>query len=154
MALKYSLARRRFFLRYLPNERPNRLTLARWLVRKDNPLTARVAVNRMWQAFFGQGLVSTSEDFGAQGERPSHPELLDWLAVEFMSRGWSMKSMQKLIVESATYRQSSTARKDIEERDPYNRLLAKQSRLRLEAELVRDSALTVQWVAESGNRRP
>jgi hypothetical protein len=123
------------------DEASNRLALARWLIQENNPLTARVEVNRMWQIFFGQGLVATSDDFGTQGERPSHSELLDWLAVEFMSRGWSMKSMQKLIVESATYRQSSTARKDIEERDPYNRLLAKQSRLRLEAELIRDSAL-------------
>ncbi len=123
------------------NGTPNRLELARWLVREDNPLTARVEVNRMWQAFFGQGIVATSDDFGTQGERPSHAELLDWLAVEFMSRGWSMKSLQKLIVESATYRQSSNARKDIEERDPSNRLLARQSRLRLEGELIRDSAL-------------
>ena len=120
---------------------PTRLTLARWLVQKDNPLTARVAVNRMWQTFFGRGLVATSEDFGAQGERPSHPELLDWLALEFMSRGWSQKSMHKLIVESAAYRQSSAARNELVERDPYNRLLARQSRLRLEAELVRDAAL-------------
>jgi hypothetical protein len=97
----------------------------------------------MWQAFFGQGLVATSEDFGAQGERPSHPELLDWLAVEFMSRKWSMKSMHKLIVESTTYRQSSVTRRDLQERDPYNRLLARQARFRLDAELVRDAALQV-----------
>ena len=122
---------------------PNRLTLARWLVQPNNPLTARVAVNRMWQDFFGRGLVMTSEDFGLQGERPSHPELLDWLATEFISRGWSMKRMHKLIVESAAYRQSSAVRKDIEERDPNNILLARQSRLRLEAELVRDVALDV-----------
>jgi hypothetical protein len=126
----------------LPSDpQPNRLTLARWLVAKNNPLTARVAVNRMWQVFFGRGLVATSEDFGAQGERPSHPELLDWLALEFMSRGWSMKSMYKLIVESATYRQSSMTRPELKDRDPYNQLLAQQSRLRLEAELIRDSAL-------------
>jgi Protein of unknown function (DUF1553)/Protein of unknown function (DUF1549)/Planctomycete cytochrome C len=121
--------------------RANRLTLARWLVQPNNPLTARVAVNRMWQNFFGRGLVVTSEDFGLQGERPSHPQLLDWLATEFISRGWSVKRMHKLIVESATYRQSSVVRKDLEERDPYNILLARQSRLRLEAELVRDAAL-------------
>ncbi len=119
----------------------NRLTLARWLVTQENPLTARVAVNRIWQEFFGRGIVATSEDFGAQGERPSHPELLDWLATEFMARGWSMKSIQKLIVESATYRQSSVSRKELVDRDPYNRLLARQSRLRLEAELIRDAAL-------------
>ncbi len=128
---------------------PTRLTLARWLVQKDNPLTARVAVNRMWQTFFGRGLVATSEDFGAQGERPSHPELLDWLALEFMSRGWSQKSMHKLIVESATYRQSSAARTELVERDPYNRLLARQSRLRLDAELVCDAALAASGLLNS-----
>jgi hypothetical protein len=123
--------------------RPNRLDLARWIVAKDNPLTARVAVNRMWQTFFGTGLVSTPADFGVQGERPTHPELLDWLAAEFRDGGWSMKHMHKLIVESATYRQSSRARKELENIDPNNRLLARQSRLRLEAELLRDSVLAV-----------
>jgi len=103
----------------------------------------------MWQTFFGRGLVATSEDFGAQGERPSHPELLDWLALEFMSRGWSQKSMHKLIVESATYRQSSAARTELVERDPYNRLLARQSRLRLDAELVRDAALAASGLLNS-----
>ncbi|MDW8356044.1 MAG: PSD1 and planctomycete cytochrome C domain-containing protein [Bryobacterales bacterium] len=127
-----------------PNDAPpNRLTLARWLVSRDNPLTARVAVNRIWQELFGRGLVLTSEDFGTQGERPSHPELLDWLAVEFMDRGWSIKQTIRLIVTSATYRQSSNARPELESRDPDNRLLARQSRLRLQAELIRDSALAV-----------
>lgn len=123
--------------------KPNRLTLARWLVAKENPLTARVAVNRAWQAFFGRGLVTTPGDFGTQGERPSHPELLDWLATDFIERGWSVKQMHKLIVESATYRQSSNTKKELYSRDPDNRLLARQSRLRLEAELLRDAALAV-----------
>ena len=121
--------------------KPNRLDFARWLVSRENPLTARVAVNRMWQEFFGQGLVATSEDFGARGERPSHPELLDWLAVEFMESGWDVKAMHKLIVTSATYRQASKTRPELETRDPNNRLLARQSRLRLSAEIIRDVTL-------------
>jgi len=121
----------------------DRLALAKWIVSRENPLTARVAVNRMWQEFFGRGLVVTSEDFGTQGEKPSHPELLDWLASEFVDRGWSTKQMHKLIVMSATYRQASSVRKDIETRDPDNTLLARQSRLRLPGELVRDEALAV-----------
>ena len=128
--------------------KPNRLDLARWIVAKENPLTARVAVNRMWQAFFGRGLISTSSDFGTQGERPTHPELLDWLAAEFQEGGWSVKHMHKLIVESATYRQSSQSRKDLENRDTDNRLLARQSRIRLEAELLRDSALSAGGLLE------
>jgi hypothetical protein len=120
---------------------PSRLRLARWLVSSDNPLTARVTVNRMWQEFFGRGLVESSGDFGARADPPSHPELLDWLATEFMQNGWNVKLMHKLIVESATYRQSSKGRKDQEARDPYNRLLARQTRLRLPAELVRDVTL-------------
>jgi len=120
----------------------NRLDLAQWIVSKENPLTARVATNRMWQSFFGRGLVATPSDFGTQGERPTHPELLDWLAAEFQDSGWSVKHMHKLIVESATYRQSSKSRKELESRDSDNRLLARQSRIRLEAELVRDSALS------------
>jgi hypothetical protein len=115
--------------------------LAEWLVSRKNPLTSRVAVNRMWQEFFGRGLVRTSEDFGTQGEKPTHPALLDWLATEFMEGGWRMKRMHKLIVMSATYRQSSAARPDLQERDPGNTLLARQNRLRLSAELVRDAAL-------------
>jgi mono/diheme cytochrome c family protein len=120
----------------------NRLGLAKWLVSKDNPLTARVAVNHMWEEFFGHGIVETSEDFGTQGERPSHPELLDWLAVEFMDRGWSQKTIQRMIVLSSTYRQDSRVGPELEERDPYNRLLARGPRFRVEAEMVRDIALS------------
>ncbi|HET8547971.1 MAG TPA: PSD1 and planctomycete cytochrome C domain-containing protein, partial [Bryobacteraceae bacterium] len=125
------------------NGTPTRLDLARWLVAPANPLTARVAVNRMWQEFFGRGLVRTSEDFGTQGEKPTHPELLDWLAGEFRDNGWSMKRMHRLIVTSAAYRQSSKTRPELRDRDPENRLIARQSRLRLPAELVRDEALAV-----------
>jgi hypothetical protein len=123
-------------------EKPDRLDLARWLVDKDNPLTARVAVNRMWQQYFGHGIVETENDFGTQGAPPSHPELLDWLATEFMSRGWSQKAIHRLIVTSATYRQSSNVRPELVTSDPYNHLLARQSRLRLDSEIVRDVALT------------
>jgi len=123
------------------DERPNRLDLAEWLVSPDNPLTARVAVNRMWQALFSRGVVVTSEDFGSQGAAPSHPELLDWLAAEFISRGWSMKQMHKLIVLSAAYRQSSQARPELSERDPDNAWVGRQNRVRLPAELIRDAAL-------------
>jgi hypothetical protein len=125
----------------LPPGPVTRLTLARWLVSPEHPLTSRVAVNRLWQEVFGRGLVFTSEDFGTTGDRPTHPELLDWLAIEFMSRGWSMKQMVRLMVTSATYRQSSNARPDVEAKDPQNTLLARQSRLRLPAELIRDEAL-------------
>ena len=120
-----------------------RLDLARWLVAEENPLTRRVAVNHIWSRLFGTGLVSTPDDFGATGEPPSHPELLDWLASEFMRLGWSRKQIIRLIVTSATYRQSSTHRADIVEFDPLNRLLARQNRLRLEGEILRDSALAV-----------
>ncbi len=122
-------------------EHQNRLTLARWLVSRDNPETARVAVNRMWQDYFGQGLVVTSENFGTQGDKPSHPELLDWLATEFENHDWSRKYMDKLIVMSAAYRQSSAARKELENTDPNNILIARQSRLRLPGEAIRDEAL-------------
>jgi hypothetical protein len=125
----------------------NRLALAKWLVSTENPLTARVAVNRMWEQFFGRGLVETSEDFGSRGERPSHPQLLDWLACEFMSPAegtpWSMKRMHRLIVLSATYRQSAAVTPGVLERDPYNRLLARGPRSRLAAEAVRDQALAI-----------
>ena len=122
---------------------PNRLDLAQWLVAKNHPLTARVTVNRVWQKFFGKGFVETENDFGTMGDRPTHPELLDWLALEFMDRGWSQKALHKLIVMSATYRQASENRPDAKAVDPENRLLARQTRLRLDAELVRDSALVV-----------
>jgi mono/diheme cytochrome c family protein len=120
---------------------PNRMGLAQWLVSKENPLTARVAVNRMWEQFFGRGLVETSEDFGSQGERPTHPELLDWLAVEFMDRNWSMKAMHRLIVTSAAYRQSSAITPELLRADPFNRLISRGARFRLAAESVRDVAL-------------
>jgi len=120
---------------------PNRLDLARWLVSPANPLTARVLVNRVWQQYFGRGLVETDNDFGLMGAPPSHPELLDWLALEFMRRGWSLKSLQRLIVTSRTYRQSSVETPEQAAADPHNLLLARQRRLRLDAEIVRDVAL-------------
>jgi hypothetical protein len=119
----------------------NRLTLARWLVDPANPLTARVAVNRYWQSFFGKGIVKTSENFGMQGDPPSHPELLDWLATEFIRNHWDIKYMQRLIVTSATYRQSSRVTPELAARDPENRLLARGPRVRLSAEEIRDNAL-------------
>ncbi|MFK7778166.1 MAG: DUF1553 domain-containing protein, partial [Gimesia sp.] len=115
--------------------------LARWLVDSENPLTARVIVNRYWQKYFGHGLVKTAEDFGSQGDWPTHPELLDWLATEFVSSGWDVKQLQKLIVTSATYRQSSHMPDKLKQIDPENRLLARASRLRLSAETIRDQAL-------------
>ena len=124
-----------------PGAAPTRLTFARWLVDRDSPTTARSIVNRVWQAYFGTGIVATSEDFGMQCEPPSHPELLDWLAVEFMDRGWSLKHLHRLIVTSATYRQSSRATPALLARDPYNRLLARGPRFRVDAEIVRDIAL-------------
>jgi mono/diheme cytochrome c family protein len=124
-----------------PDAPLNRLGLARWLVDPSNPLTARVAVNRLWQMYFGTGLVKTAEDFGSQGEPPSHPELLDWLATEFVRTGWDVRAMERLIVLSATYRQSSRAAEDLVARDPENRLLARGPRFRLPAEIVRDNAL-------------
>ncbi|MBK9169943.1 MAG: PSD1 domain-containing protein [Bryobacterales bacterium] len=119
---------------------PNRLDLAQWLVDPANPLTARVTVNRVWQRLFGRGLVDTENDFGTQGSKPTHPELLDWLAAEFAG-DWSQKKLIRRIVTSAAYKQSSKARPELSDRDPYNELIARQSRLRLEAEIVRDAAL-------------
>ncbi len=128
----------------LPKDAPlNRLTLARWVVNPANPLTARVAVNRYWQLYFGTGLVKTVEDFGSQGDPPSHPALLDWLATEFVRTGWDTKAMQRLIVTSRTYRQSSRLTPELRQRDPENRLLARGPRFRLPAEMVRDNALAV-----------
>jgi hypothetical protein len=147
----------------------NRLALAKWLVDTNNPLTARVIMNRLWEQIFGIGIVETAEDFGTQGEPPSHPKLIDWLACEFMtpegressnrsniatespnhtlpdheSRGWDIKRMLKLIVMSATYQQSSKVTAEMFQRDPYNRLLARGPRRRLDAEMIRDQALTV-----------
>jgi hypothetical protein len=139
----------------LPKGEPlNRIGLARWLVAPKQPLTSRVIVNRLWQTYFGTGLVKTVEDFGSQGERPSHPELLDWLAVEFMdptcaplgsggTQRWDVKHIVRLIVTSATYRQSSAVSKDVLARDPENRLIARAPRLRLQAEFIRDQALAI-----------
>jgi hypothetical protein len=120
---------------------PNRLGLAQWLVGRDNPLTARVTVNRIWEQYFGRGIVETSEDFGSQGERPNHPDLLDWLAVEFMDRGWSMKQLHRLIVTSEAYQQTSRVTPELLQADPYNKLISRGPRFRMEAEMIRDNAL-------------
>jgi hypothetical protein len=125
------------------DRRANRLDLANWLVSSDNPLVARVFVNRLWKLAFGHGLVRTAVDFGTQGELPSHPELLDWLAVEFRESGWNVKHVLKLMVMSSTYRQTSLASNELQERDPTNDWFARQDRYRLDAELVRDNALAV-----------
>jgi hypothetical protein len=119
----------------------NRLDLARWISSRDNPLTARVIANRVWQRYFGRGLVETENDFGAQGSPPSHPELLDWLATELPARGWSLKQLHRLIVTSHAYQQSSAERADLHAADPHNYLLGRQRRLRLEAEVIRDVSL-------------
>ena len=136
-----------------PGTPADRLDLARWLVDRRNPLTARVAVNRIWQVYFGGGLVETDNDFGTQGSFPSHPELLDWLACELMDSDWSEKPIHRLIVSSATYRQALRHRADGQAKDPDNRLLWRQARLRLDAELIRDSAPCVQRIADDPNRR-
>jgi hypothetical protein len=130
-------------------DRLTRLDLANWIVSPDNPLTARVAVNRAWQELFGQGIVKSSDDFGTRGDTPSHPELLDWLAADFRDTGWGRKHLIREIVTSATYRQSSAARPELEATDPENKLLARQARLRLSAELIRDSALAVSGLLDT-----
>ncbi len=128
----------------LPKDAPlNRLTLAQWLMNPKHPLTARVAVNRFWQMYFGNGIVKTAQDFGSQGDSPTHPELLDWLATEFISNGWDMRAMQRLIVTSATYRQSSRVPPELLEKDPANQLYARGPRFRLTAEEARDNALFI-----------
>ncbi len=126
-----------------PNAPPTRLTFAQWLVDPRSPTTSRAFVNRVWQTYFGTGLVATSEDLGMQSEAPSHPELLDWLAVEFVEKGWKQKELHRLIVRSAAYRQSSRMEPTKLEKDPYNRLLARGSRFRVEGEIVRDVALAI-----------
>jgi hypothetical protein len=128
----------------IPEDAPkNRLGLAQWLVSDDHPLTARVSVNRFWQRYFGTGLVKSAEDFGSQGAWPSHPDLLDWLAVEFVESGWNVKALQKKILMSSTYRQSSMATPEKVAMDVDNRLLARGPRFRLEAEQIRDNALAI-----------
>jgi hypothetical protein len=128
---------------------PDRLAMAKWLVDQENPLTARVVANRFWENLFGVGIVLTSEEFGSQGERPSHPELLDWLAVEFMGGGWDVKSFLRLLVTSSAYRQNSHVSDEMAALDPDNRLVARGPRVRLSAEMIRDQALAVSGLLSS-----
>ncbi len=127
----------------LKDRRATRLDLARWLVSRENPLTARVFVNRLWKLLFGVGISKSLDDFGVRGEWPTHPELLDWLAAEFMDSGWDVKHIVRLMVRSRAYRQSSQESEELRERDPFNRLYARQARFRIDAEMVRDNALSV-----------
>ena len=144
---------RRLLCRQCPQaKRPIVWHSLEWLVSPEHPLTARVTVNRLWQELFGRGLVATSENFGVRGELPSHPELLDWLAIEFEQNGWSIKETLRQIVLSETYRQSSQSRPDLTERDPANRLLARQSRLRLSAEIGSRCHAGVEWIAQPHRR--
>jgi mono/diheme cytochrome c family protein/uncharacterized membrane protein len=122
-------------------QKPDRLTLARWIVAPENPLTGRVVMNRTWAQYFGRGIVTTVDDFGTMGQLPTHPELLDWLATEFIRQGWSLKQMHRLIVNSATYRQASTVTEELRQKDPVNALYARGPRVRVEGEIVRDVAL-------------
>jgi hypothetical protein len=131
--------------------RLNRLDLAKWLTAPENPLTARHFTNRLWKQFFGKGLSNVLDDLGNQGEWPSHPELLDWLAVEFRDSGWDMKHMVRLMVTSRTYRQRSASRPELAERDPANRLLAEQAARRLDAEFIRDNALSIAGLLGTGH---
>ena len=132
-------------------QRGTRLDLAHWLSAPGNPLTARVFVNRLWKLMFGQGIVKTLEDFGSQGAWPTHPELLDWLAVEFRESGWNIKHIIKLMVMSRTYRQSSTASAEIRQRDPYNLLLARQGSYRLDhAQCLSERILTLRDFSSQG----
>ena len=125
--------------------------MAKWLVDRENPLTARVVANRFWENLFGVGLVLTSEEFGSQGERPSHPELLDWLAVEFMDRGWDVKKFLRLLVTSSAYRQKSHVSDEMAALDPDNRLVARGPRVRLSAEMIRDQGSCGFWIVEFEN---
>ncbi len=140
----------------ISDRRLNRLDLAQWLCTPENPLTARTFVNRIWMLMFGAGISASLDDLGSQGEWPTHPELLDWLTVEFTESGWDVKHLVKLLVMSNAYRQSSQPRSDLQQRDPYNLLYARQSRWRLEAEMVRDNALAASGllVTEIGGRMP
>ena len=144
------------FLKPLPidGRRATRLDLAQWMVSRDNPLVARVFVNRLWKLVFGRGLATPLDDLGAQGAWPRHPELLDWLAAEFIDSGWDVKHMLRLIVMSHTYRQSSHATAEALHKDPYNLLVARQGRFRLDAEMVRDNALAISGLLVADDRRP
>ncbi|HEV3300188.1 MAG TPA: PSD1 and planctomycete cytochrome C domain-containing protein [Planctomycetaceae bacterium] len=143
------------FFGSLPKDAPaDRLAMARWLVNRDNPLTARVAVNRVWSQIFGQGIVETEEDFGTQGRPPSHPELLDYLAIDYEERGWDTKALIRLLVTSATYRQSSRETPEAVQDDPANRLYGRAPRFRLEAEMVRDQALALSGLLSQKMKGP